>query len=58
MKWKLNPGRFLYLESWRRERSQKRLKRSSQKVRRKTKVVSGLEMMEVFREELLLNPAA
>lgn len=35
--WKWNPGRFLYLGSWRKERHQRRLKRDSWKVRRKTR---------------------
>lgn len=48
--WKLNPGRSLCLGSWRRERNQRRLKRSSWKVRRKTTAGNSLEMMEVFRE--------
>lgn len=35
--WKLNPGRFLYLGSWRKKRHQRRLKRDRWKVRRKTR---------------------
>lgn len=49
--------RCLYLGSWRREKNQRTLKRNSWKVKRKTRGMSGLEMMEVLGRELVLNPA-